>query len=123
MEMCPDTLALMCEASVGTGLSGRSQSWLLIGLVLIMRPKALPRLFVMMRALAGRGHTFFIRRRERKTFKLPLIGCNNLVFSYTSISIVQMILSTLSCSELSDDKVHYTRLFRRSASSLFCVIV
>lgn len=43
----------------GQRLSGRRQSWLLIGLVLIMGPKALPRLFVILKGLAGRGHCFF----------------------------------------------------------------
>lgn len=49
----------MREATVGTGLSGRRQKWLLVELVLIMGPKALLRLFVMMRALADRGHGFY----------------------------------------------------------------
>lgn len=88
MEICSDTLALMCEASVGTGLSGRRQRWLLIGLVLIMGPKALPRLFVMMRALAGRGHVFFFfiwkmydppqgEKKMRNVQPLSHTGCDN----------------------------------------------
>lgn len=73
MEICCDTLALMCEAIVSTGLSGRRPRWLLLGLVLIMGPKALPRPFVLMKALARRAKTFFGEERKEKmrNFQTP----------------------------------------------------
>lgn len=73
MEICCDTLALMCEAIVSTGLSGHRPRWLLIGLVLIMGPKALPRPFVLMKALARRAKTFFggERKEKMRNFQTP----------------------------------------------------
>lgn len=74
MKICSDTLGLMCEASVGTSLSGRRKRWLLVGLVLIFAKT------ICHDESFGRHRTHFLIQKsiiplpiiERKDKKLPV---------------------------------------------------